>query len=101
MTVQPGYGRRPMPPWLYVWRRWGWLTVWAVPAILTLEVVGLAGCYLAPRGSLVEAAALVLVIAPVALAGLGMLALAVVALIFLLARPWKWAREKTFGWGIR
>jgi hypothetical protein len=73
-----------MPPWLYVWRRWGWLTVWAVPAILTLEVVGL-----------------VLVIAPVALAGLGMLALAVVALVFLLARPWKWAREKTLGWGIR
>jgi succinate-acetate transporter protein len=90
-----------MPLWLHAWRRWGWLAVWAVPAVLTLEVVGLAGCYLAPRGSLVEAAALVVVLVPVAVAGLLVAAAGVAGLVVLLAGPWRWAREKTFGWTAR
>jgi hypothetical protein len=86
------------PP--HLWRRWGWLTFWLVPASLTVEILGLAAWSVAPRGGALEAAALVLLVLPLALvagfAAIAALALAAAAV----ARPWRWAAAKTLDWRV-
>jgi hypothetical protein len=88
-------------PLAYLWRRWGWLTLWIIPAILTLELVGLAGCWLAPRGGVLEAVALVVVLVPLGVAALCAAALVLAGLAMLVAGPWRWARQRTLDWYAR
>jgi hypothetical protein len=82
----------------HFWRRWGWLTLWIVPAILTLELIGLLGCWLAPRSSLAEAVALVVVFVPLGIAALCAGIATLAALAMLVAGPWRWARDRTLDW---
>jgi hypothetical protein len=81
-----------------VLREHGRAAFWIVPALLALELAAMGGFLFGPRGGPFGGICLVLAILPLALVGLLVVASGVLLLTALVAKPWRWAVEKTLDW---
>ena len=93
--VSPARRRMPHEPlWRVAWRRWGHLTPWIVPAALATAVAGIAGCFLAAKGSVLENLAFLALLLLAALTALGVAVTAAALFIGFARRQYEIAKQR-------